>query len=214
MNTLEKALAGGIKRETLAVALWRRSAEAYLAAGELEKAAESRLQAGDKERAAELFFKSGNDLTAAELFFDCDGFEKALTCARRCRESFCDGDLHILISARLVEAAACSKTGDKNNALDLLRAARADLVKLEPDTSPFQRAQAWESLARCGYRIERPDLVRLGYEKALLIYGPKFNLQRLRCAHDYLEKAAGDHILAAEIKERIAGFRQEFATHE
>ncbi len=214
MNTLAKALNSGIARETLRNELWRRSAEAYLAAGELGKAAEAWLRIGDKKRAAELFLASGDELQAAELFFDCHRFTEALTCARRCREKRPEVDLPILISARLVEAAAGSRIGEEQEVFALLRTVRADLAKLGPDYSPFSRAKAWESLARCGSRIKRPDLVRLGYEKALLVYGPEFNLQRLRCAHDYLEMIAGDHLLETEIKHRIAGFRQGLSAHE
>lgn len=214
MASLDNALACGITREILAVELWRRSAEAYLMAGELSKSGESWLKAGDKNRAAELFFESGEDLRAAELFFDCNRFVEALKSARRCRENSSVEDFPQRIAAQLVAAAACSKSGDKKETVDLLRVARAELVESDSDLAPFQAAQAWESLARFGCRVKRPDLIRLGYEKALAVYGAKFNLQRLRSAYDYLKAVAGDHILESEIERRIAEYRHEFTTHK
>ncbi len=214
MVSLENALTCGITRETLAVELWRRSAESYLMAGELGKSGESWLKAGDKNRAAELFFEAGENLRAAELFFDCNRFVEALKNAQRCLEKSSAADFSQRNAAQLVAAAALSKSGDKKAAVDLLRVARAELVEFDADFAPFQVAKAWESLARFGCRVKRPDLIRLGYEKALAVYGSKFNLQRLRSADEYLKAVAGDHILESEIKRRIAEFRHEFTTHK
>jgi tetratricopeptide (TPR) repeat protein len=212
MTGLENILECGVDRKKLAVELWRRSAAAYFRAGELKKAGEARLKAGDKNRAAELFLEAGEDLRAAELFFDGQRFAAALACARRCLEHLSSEDFSLKIAARLVAAAACSKSGDKKEAADFLRTARAELAEFTAGLSPFSAAKAWESLARFGRRVERPDLVRLGYEKALSVYGLKFNLQRLRTAHDYLKAAAGDRLLEAEIERRIQEYQRDFTT--
>jgi|GEM_PF-5772234 len=211
MTSLAVAIDNGIGREVLRVYLWRRSARLYQATGNLLKAAEARLNAGDKNVAAELFAEADDDFRAAELFYDCGRFYEAVSCAERYREILADKDFARRSAMRLVQAAALIELGQAAAASNLLRDVRMELSQYDADSSEsrFQASRAWESLARYGARIKRPDLLRLGYEKALLIYGSELNLQRLRCADDYLDLIIDDKILAADLRCRITEFKCE-----
>jgi len=211
VTALAVAIANGIEREVLRVDLWRRSARLYQAAGDLLKAAEARLKAGDKIKAAELFAAADDDFRAAELFYDCSRFSDALNCAERCLETLTEKDFFLRSAMRLVQAAALSRLGQAAAANNLLRDVRIELSRFEADSAEFrsQAGRAWESLARYGARAGRPDLLRLGYEKALLTYGSALKLQRLRCADNYLDLINDDKILAADLKDRIAEFKCE-----
>ncbi|MCK5915192.1 MAG: hypothetical protein KAG92_03550, partial [Deltaproteobacteria bacterium] len=156
MTSIEKALSCGLKREDLATDLWRRSALLYKTAGALHKSAEAWLMAGDKSAAAELFFAAGDDPQAAELFFECGRLAEAVTSAGRYLENSSTKDFSHKIAARLILAAAGSKSGDRAITSSLLREVRAELVSLDNDASQFQLGRAWESLARFGCRAKRP----------------------------------------------------------
>ena len=211
MTCLEMALGDGISRDILQIDLWRRSAKLYQAAGALLKAAEAWLNAGDKNMAAELFSAADDDFRAAELFYECGRFPDAVTSAECCLEKLADKYFSRRVAMRLVAAAALIKLGDNRAANIFIREVRVGLSELIVDCpmSLSQAGPAWESLARFGVRVERPDLVRLGYEKAMLIYGSALNLQRLRCAGDYLEVVADDKILASDLRSRIAEFKSD-----
>ncbi len=213
MTLLAAALANGIEREKLRLELWRRSARLYQAAANFPKAAAAWSEAGDKNAAAEMFRAAADEFRAAELFFACGRFEEALACAERCRKTIEQKDFFRRIALSLVQAAALIRLGRSAAARDLLRAVRMELSELteESSLSSMRLAQAWERLARFGIWVERPDLVRLGYEKALSSYGSNLNLQRLRCADDYLAAIAADKILRADLQKRIAEFKCDFS---
>ncbi len=211
MTSLATAIDNGIEREALRGDLWRRSARLYQAAGSLLKAAEAWLKAGDKNIAAELFVAADDDFRAAELFYDCERFSETVTCAERCLETLASKDFSRRSAMRLVQAAALIKLDQAAAASKLLRDVRMELSQAAVDGSETrsQAGRAWESLARYGARVKRPDLLRLGYEKALLLYGSELNLQRLRCADDYITLIIDDKILAVDLKCRIAEFKCE-----
>ncbi len=217
MSSLVMALDNGLDPESLRLDLWRQSARLYQAAGSLLKAAEAWLEVGDKNAAAELFTAVDDDFRAAELFYDCGRFSEALTCAERCRETIADKDFFRRVVLNLVQAAALIKLDQSLAANNFLRAARVELSKVTADDGSVSRSQigrAWEKLARYGFRVERPDLIRLGYEKALLVYGSELNLLRLRCVDDYLNCIIEDKILAADLKSRIAALKCELGFNE
>ena len=213
MTFLTAALDNGSDREKLRLDLWRRSARLYQVSAAFQKAADAWSEAGDKNAAAEMFRAAADDFRAAELFYDCGRYEETLACAERCWETLTIKDFFRRIGLGLVQAAALNRLGRSAAARDLLRAVRMELSKLTEESllSSIQIGQAWESLAGFGKRVERQDLVRLGYEKAILIYGSDHNLQRLRCADDYLTAIAADKILSADLQKRIAEFRRDFS---
>ncbi len=213
MTSLAAALDNGVDREKLGLDLWRRSARLYQASAAFQKAAEAWSEAGDKYAAAKMFRAAADDFSAAALFYDCGRYEETLACAERCRETLTKKDFFRRIALSLVQAAALDRLGRSAAASDLLRGVRMELSELTEESllSSMQIGQAWESLARFGKRVERPDLVRLGYEKAILIYGSNLNLQRLRCADDYLAAIAADKILSADLQKRIAEFKCDFS---
>lgn len=215
MTSLAMALANGIEPKALRCDLWRRSARLYQASGALLKAAEAWLAAGDKNVAAELFSAADDDFRAAELFYDCGRFSEAVTCAERGRETIAKKDFFRRVALNLVQAAALIKLEQTGAASNLLRDVRMELSQFTADASASrsQVARAWESLAGYGFRVGRPDLIRLGYEKALLTYGSDLNLLRLRCANDYLDCIIEDKILAADLKSRIAAFKCELDSY-
>ena len=87
--------------------------------------------------------------------------------------------------------------------------AREELAQGTKKSTPLTNAKNWEALAAYGVRVKRPDLIRLGYEKALAAYGQTFNLQRLRCAGEYLENVSEDFHLTKELKERLAEWQPQ-----
>jgi hypothetical protein len=212
MTSLASALDSGVDREALRLDLWCRSAKLYQAAGARLQAAEAWLEADDKNVAAELFSAVDDNFRAAELFYDCGRFSEVVICAERCRGSLTVKDFFRQVAMNLVQAAALLKLDQAVAAGDLLRGVRKELSEFAADSpgSRSQAGQAWESLARYGVRVDRSDLVRLGYEKALLVYGSDFNLQCLRCADDYLDAVAADKILTADLKSRITELKRDF----
>jgi len=215
VTSLTVAIDNGISREALRVDLWRRSARYYQAAGSLLQAAEAWLAAGNKNTAAEQFAAADDDFRAAELFYECGRFSEAVNCAECCLKALSEKALFQRSAVRLVQAAALIKLDQVAVASNLLRDVRKELSRFTGDglESRSQAGRAWESLAGYGVRAGRPDLLRLGYEKALLIYGSELKLQRLRCADDYLGFIKSDKILAADLKGRIAKFKCELGNY-
>ena len=179
---------------------WREGADALLAAGRREAAARALARAGDTARLTRLLLSLGNfagarESSAAWLT------ELAAEPARRQREE---------VAARLARAAALQLSGSLKQARRHYLAARRRLAR-KPAPDPAQQAEEWEALGRYGALVKRPDLVRLGYEKALAAYGQTFNFKRLSCAGRYLEQVTDDPVLVRDIEERMASWQPRSA---
>ena len=203
---------GKIPQNLLKSELWRRaarhfdkaelhseSAAAWLAAGHDDKAISALIQAGERARATPLLLKAKRYKEAAEqarLWLE----EIAAEPGRQAEEK---------IRALLGLAAALHLNRQPDQALATYDTAREELMQGPKRSSPLTNGKNWEALAAYGVMVKRPDLVRLGYEKALVAYGQTFNLQRLRCAKEYLENTTNDFHLTKELKERLADWQPQ-----
>jgi len=175
------------------------SAAAWLAAGHDEEAISALIQAGDRTQATPLLLKAKRYKEATEqahLWLK----ELAQEPRRQAEEK---------IRARLILAAALHLDHQPDQAHAAYDTAREELTQGTKKSPPLTNGRNWEALAAYGVRVKRPDLIRLGYEKALTAYGQTFNLQRLRCAGEYLENISEDFHLTKELKERLAGWQPQ-----
>ena len=175
------------------------SAAAWLAAGHDDEAINALIQAGDRARVTPLLIKRGRYKEAAEqarIWLE----EIAGEPQRQAEEK---------IRALLLLATALRLDRQPDQAHAAYDTAREELTQQTKRLSPLTNGKNWEALAAYGVMLKRPDLIRLGYEKALSAYGQTFNLRRLRCAGEYLESVADDFYLAEELKERLAGWQPQ-----
>ena len=61
-----------------------------------------------------------------------------------------------------------------------------------------------EALGSYGNDIGRSDLIRLGYEKALELYGEQYNTERIHAARKYLVAVMNNKLLVEDLELRIA----------
>lgn len=201
-----------ISKNLLKSELWRRAARhfdkaclhpecaaAWIAAGDEDEAIDALIEAGDRGRATQLLIKAKRYKEAAEqarLWLE----EVAEVPKRKLEEE---------IRALLSLAAALHFEQQPDQAQTTYSTACEKLSQATENSYPLTNGRNWEALAAYGVLLKRPDLIRLGYEKALVAYGRSFNLQRLRCAGEYLEKIADDIYLSKELKERLAGWQPQ-----
>ncbi|NPA25864.1 MAG: hypothetical protein GXO34_08575, partial [Deltaproteobacteria bacterium] len=108
--------------------------------------------------------------------------------------------------ALLARAASLQLTGKRKAGSAFYRQARTRLEKTATSLPPLISGRNWEALAFYGDLVQRPDLMRRGYETALAIYDPLLPLERERCLREYLDRAAADPLLTAELHERLAAW--------
>ncbi|MEA1922471.1 MAG: hypothetical protein U9N63_07435 [Pseudomonadota bacterium] len=199
-----------IDHNLLKTELWRRaarhfaqadlhseSAAAWLAAGHNDEAINALLKTDDRAQTTALLLKAGRYKEAAEqarLWLK----EIKPEPKRQSEEK---------IRALLLLATALHLDLQPDQALTAYDNAREKLSQLSKELPPLTNGKNWEALAAYGVMVKRPDLVRLGYEKALATYGQTLNLQRLRALEEYLEKVADDFYLSQELKERRADWQ-------
>lgn len=199
-----------IAQNLLKTELWRRaarhfeqadlhseSAAAWLAAGHNDEAINALLKTDDRAQTTALLLKAGRNKEAAEqarLWLK----EIKQEPKRQSEEK---------IRALLLLATALHLDLQPDQALTAYDSAREKLSQLSKELPPLTNGKNWEALAVYGVLVKRPDLVRLGYEKALAAYGQTLNLQRLRCLEEYLENVADDFYLCQELKERRADWQ-------
>ncbi len=174
------------------------SAAAWLAAGHDDEAINALIQAGDRARVTPLLLKARRYKEAAEQAHLW--LEEITQEPQQAKEK---------ISALLILAAALHLDRQPDQAHTAYDTAREELAQGTKKSTPLTNGKNWEALAAYGVRVKRPDLIRLGYEKALAAYGQTFNLQRLRCAGEYLENISEDFHLTKELKERLAGWQPQ-----
>ena len=175
------------------------SAAAWLAAGHEDEAINALIKAGDRARATPLLLKTGRHKEAAEqarLWLE----ELATEPERKSEEE---------IRAHLNLATALHLDHQPEAARSAYDTARDKLTQTSKKRLSLTNGKNWEALAAYGVMVQRPDLVRLGFEKALVAYGQTFNLQRLRCAKEYLENVTDDFYLTKELKERLAEWQPQ-----
>ena len=181
------------------VELYSESAAAWIAAGDDDEAINALIHAGDRDRLTPLLIKARRYKEAvnqARLWLD----EIAEEPKRQTEEK---------TRALLILAAALHFDRQLDQAHTAYDTAREKLAQAMKKSPPLTNGKNWEALAIYGVMVKRPDLVRLGYEKALIAYGQTFNLQRLRCAKEYLATVADDFYLAKELKERLADWQPQ-----
>ncbi|MEA3333677.1 MAG: hypothetical protein U9Q58_08780 [Pseudomonadota bacterium] len=201
-----------IDHNLLKTELWRRaarhfaqaelhseSAAAWLAAGLNGKAVSALLKTNDRAQTTALLIKTERYIEAIELAHIWLKEIKPET-KRQFEEE---------IRALLLLATALHLDLKPDQALTAYDSAREKLSQLTKELPPLTNSKNWEALAAYGAMVKRPDLVRLGYEKALAAYGQTFNLQRLRCVEEYLENVADDFYLVQELKERRADWQPQ-----
>ncbi|MBN2809410.1 MAG: hypothetical protein JXR80_07955 [Deltaproteobacteria bacterium] len=192
--------------------LWRRAARHFAKAGHLTESADAWLAAGHNKQALNTLLKAGDRARVTPLLIREKRYKEAadlarlwleelsLTPKRRAEEE---------IAARLNLAAALHFDRQRDQAQAAYEHARENLIQLNSTVTPLTEGKNWEALAAYGVLLKRPDLIRLGYEKALAAYGPSFNLQRLRSLGEYLEKVEDDLLLTHDLKERRAAWQPQ-----
>jgi hypothetical protein len=198
-----------IPSATLKKALWRKAALQYEKAGRPEDGAAAWLAAGRHRDAARIYEKTGQWERLTQLLLELRDFPAAGRSAERWLEDLQhdpgrrSGEE---IRALLARAASLQLTGDPQAGTALYRQARTRLEKTGSSLPPLLTGRNWEALALYGDLVLRPDLMRLGYETALMIYDPLLPLERERCLREYLDRAAADPFLTAELNERLAAW--------
>ena len=197
----------------LSRALWRRAGSHFAAAGRWAESAEARLAAGDLQAAAEAFREAGDPARLTPLLLAMGDLEGALKSSSKWLAELARDDERREreeVAARLYRAAALNRSRETLRARRHYLAARRRLVR-KPAPDPARLGEEWEALGRYGALVKRPDLVRLGYEKALAVYGRTFNYKRLNCARAYLAEVADDPLLVRDLQERIAAWQPRSA---
>ncbi len=201
-----------IEKNILKSELWRRAAINFEKAALLAECAAAWLAAGDENEAIEVLIKTGDRPQATPLLLKKKRYKEATNQARLWLNDIAKEPKRQLeeeIRALLHQAAALHLDQQPDQAQATYSKAREKLSQATKKTTPLADGKNWETLASYGVMLKRPDLIRLGYEKALATYGQTYNLQRLRCAGEYLDKVADDIYLSKELRERIAEWQPQ-----
>ena len=192
--------------------LWRRAARHFDKAGLHSESAAAWLAAGQDNEAISALIQAQDRAQVSPLLLKTGRYKEAIKQARLWLEEIATEPRQHTeekIRALLILAAALHLDRQLDQARTAYDTAREKLVQSTKKPAPLTNGKNWEALAAYGVMVKRPDLVRLGYEKALVAYGQTFNLQRLRCAKEYLENVADDFYLAKELNERLADWQPQ-----
>jgi tetratricopeptide (TPR) repeat protein len=188
----------------LAPEFFRRAAVCYEQTGLLRDAADCWVRAGGADRAASLFLAVNDYEKAMPLLLAEGRYADTLTACQAWLKVAKPDDYFALVSSRLGIAVSLNlMRKEPERAREAYRAART-LVEADAGRNPFMSARCWEALAEYGSRVGRADLVQVGYEQALTLYGPEHNDERIRAALTYLSAVKENRLLSAEIETRLA----------
>ncbi len=201
-----------VPQKILKSELWLRAARHFEKAGLLSESAAAWLAAGRDDEAISALIKIGERAQVTPLLLKAKRYQEAVEQAHLWLEEITQEpsrETEEKIGALLILAAALRLDQQPVQAQAFYEAAREELAQPAKQSPSLANGKNWEALAAYGVRVKRPDLIRLGYEKALVAYGQTFNLQRLRCAGEYLENISEDLHLTKELKERLAGWQPQ-----
>jgi len=200
-----------IAKNLLKTELWRQAARHFEMADQHAESAAAWLAAGHHDKAINSLLKTDDHAQLTALLLEAKRYKEAAKQARLWLENIDQApqkrQSKKTVQALLHLAAALHLDQQSDQAITAYDRAREKLDQLRKDLPPITNGKNWESLATYGAMVKRPDLVRLGYEKALAAYGRTFNLQRLRCVEDYLKNVADDFYLVQELKKRRADWQ-------
>jgi len=199
-----------IAKNILKIELWRRAAWNFEKTDLHPESAAAWLAAGDDDKAVNALIKAGDRAQATPLLIKAKRYKEALEQAHLWLEEISQEpqrQADEMVPAFLFLAAALTLDQQPEPAFTAYDRARRKLSQSAKTSLPLTTGRNWETLATYGILVKRPDLIRLGYEKALTTYGQTFNLQRLRCAGEYLETVKNDHCLSRDLQGRIASWQ-------
>lgn len=207
---LPSSLLSQTRRLKLQRELWRRAARHFRRAELMLRSAEAWAQAGDRRAAACDLLNAGAWENASAVLLDLEDFAQAAAAAenwlREIEEqqppAICERCRALLALATALKLGQAAAEG-----LTYYRQARALLA--ENTGGDPGLARAWRALADYGRRCRRPDLLRLGYERAIEACGGIFQREKISQAQSYLSALDDDPMLAEELKEKLAGWEQE-----
>ena len=204
MNNIDKNL---LKTE-----LWRRAARHFAQAELHSESAAAWLAAGRNDAAISALLKTDDRAQTTALLLRAKRYKEAAEQARLWLNDIKQKpkrQSEEKIRALLLLATALQLDLQTDQALTAYDQAREKLSQMTKKLPPLANGKNWEALANYGVMLKRPDLVRLGHEKALAAYGQTLNLQRLRCLEEYLENVADDFYLIQELKKRRADWQPQ-----
>jgi hypothetical protein len=211
--------------EWLVPSLFRRAAKAYEESGQMREAADCWVAAQEASRAAGLYLREGDYARAAQLLFEAGRYADALESYRNWA-GFQSPESEDFVVARLGEAACLTLLrADRSAARAAYRSARAQIeacdAMLQRDTNAAVRrtrsliaARLWEAMGAYGLHVGREDLLQLGYERALVLYGDEHKPERVRVARAYLAAAGENRLLAQELEAWLAEWEQKAVARE
>ena len=193
--------------------LWVRAAGCYEEARMWREAAGCWVQAGEVGRASRLYEKAGDRRQAARTLLDGGRYAEALAIYIAWEAALPGEEAAGRVEA-LLGQAACHQLGagqgveglSRAAAQTAYRAARQWLASLTMGEGARGREsqQAWRTLAEYGLRVERYDLVQLGYERALAQVVTVVQRAGLLRAYIKAVRRYDDRILTRRLAEELA----------
>ena len=188
-----------LRRECL-----RRAGLNYEQAGLFLDAAECWVEYGEPGRAAECLLRVNDYAGAGDRLWDAGRYSEALEAYRQSRERLADDDVVGRVRALLGMSACWGRLERRSpEARRLYREAHA-LIENDAGRQTVESSRCWALLGQYGHRMDRFDLVNVGYESALARLSGKEAEERLSVAKAYRTAAACDRLLSKSLDVLIA----------
>jgi tetratricopeptide (TPR) repeat protein len=201
--TIERLLQHtGVSREELAREMFRRAAWHFESVGMRTDAAECWAEAGDHGRAAAALSEAG-DVDGAGLALLRGGqYEAARAHYEEWLSRLPEGPSPERAAALLGVWASLTGKGRASATVGRWNLEARRIID-RADGPPESVAQLWETLGRYGAAAHRSDLVTVGYEMALRLFGDAHPDERLRVARAYRAEVEDNRVLRLDLDARI-----------